>query len=240
MACHETMNSTNELPPASGDYTTATHHPDAPLPAQPVRKKRRWWFRVLVALGGLVVLAIVGVVLLAGYWQSLVRNYTATRPEPLPQVANFSESIENLRARWNVFWEAVLDGEAGTPFKLSADDLNTVIANIPELKDRLHLLITNNLILGRFSTPLGQAKQKELRGRFINGTARLNLAFDDGWLTAHVLDLKANGKPVPGWIQKKVQKEDILRDLNKNFEVAAFLHKLRNVEVMDGGVVLTP
>jgi len=234
------MNSTNELPPAPADHSTATHHAAVPLSAQPVRRKRRWWFRVLVGLGCLVVLAIVGLVLLVGYWQSLIRNYTATRPESLPQVANVAEATQELQARWKVFWDAVLDGKARTPFTLSAADLNVFIANIPELKDRLRLAITNNQILGRFSTPLDQAKQKELKGRFINGTARLHLSFDDGWLTAQVLDLKANGKLVPGWVQKKVQKENLLKDLDRNPEVVTFLQNLRNVEVMDGGVILTP
>jgi len=52
--------------------------------------------------------------------------------------------------------------------------------------------------------------------------------------------LRANGKPVPGWIQKKVQKENILKDLDKNQDAIAFLHKLHNVEVKEGFVILTP
>jgi hypothetical protein len=133
-----------------------------------------------------------------------------------------------------------LDDNAREPFKLTADDLNVVIANIPDLQERLRVVITNNQIVGHFSVPLDKAKQKELQGRFINGSARLNLMFDDGWLSAQVLDLRANDKLVPGWVQKKVQKENILKDLDKNQEVIAFLHKLKSVEVKDGSVILTP
>ena len=40
--------------------------------------------------------------------------------------------------------------------------------------------------------------------------------------------------------RKKVQKENILKDLDNNQDALAFLHKLRSVEVKDGGVILTP
>jgi hypothetical protein len=233
------MNSTNDVPPASGERPFDPAQPAAP-PVPLVRKKRRWWVYALVGIGSLVVLAIVAVALLVGYWKSLIRNYTATQPVTLPHSAASPEAIEALKYRWAGFWQAVLDNNARDPFKLSADDLNIVIANIPDLQNRLRLVITNNQILGHFSVPLDKAKQKELQGRFINGTARLNVMFDDGWLSAQVLDLKANGKLVPGWIQKKVQKENILKDLDKNQDAVAFLHKLHNVEVKDECVILTP
>ncbi len=224
------MNSTNEPPPVSS----------APRHALPGHKQRRWWRYALVGLGGLVVLAIVGAVALASYWHSLVNNYTATQPAPLPQRANAAAVAQDLNARWGVFWQAVLEDRANAPFRLSADDLNTVIATVPDLKGRLHLTITNDQIMGEFSVPLDKAKQKALQGRFVNGTARLHLAFEDGWLTAQVLDLKANGKPVPGWLQQKVQRENVLKDLDKNPDAIAFLHKLSKVEVKDGAVILTP
>jgi hypothetical protein len=234
------MNSTNDFPPVPGRRPSDPESATAATSVPPIRKRRRWWLYLLVSLGSLVFLAIVAVALLVGYWKSLITNYTSTQPAPLPHRIASGEAIEDLKTRWGGFWQAVMDDRAEAPFKLSADDLNAVLANIPQLQDRLLLSITNDRIMGQFSVPLDQAKQKELRGRFINGTAHLNLVFEDGWLTAQALDLKANGKAIPAWLQKKAQKENILKDLDKNAEVTAFLHKLHNVEVKDGFVILTP
>lgn len=214
--------------------------PNASPPVTGRRPKRRWWIYVAVGAGALFVLAVVVVVGILFYWRSLVRDYTATQPQPLPVVQASDAQLAALYARWTPFQEAVVKGAAARPFQVSAADLNLILTQNAELKNRLRVIITNNQVFGQFAFPLDQAKQQALKGRYLNGLARLNLNFQDGWLTVSVADLKANGKPIPGWILKQVQKQNLAKDFDKNPETITFLHQLEAIEVEDDQLVLRP
>lgn len=221
--------SSNDIPPATNQ-----------TPCNQPRRKRRWWFYVGISLGALALLAVAVVVGLVMYWHSLVRNYSSTEPQPLPMVEGGESDLVAFQARWSAFVEAVAQGIARDSFQASATELNLLIAQNPDMKDRVRVVITNNQVLGRFTFPLDQAKQRDLKGRHLNGLARLNLDFQDGWLTVNVAELQANGKPIPRWILKKVQRENLAKDLDKNHEATAFLHSLESVAVEDDLIVLRP
>lgn len=193
-----------------------------------------------VALGLLALLALGLVIGLLTYWQTLVRNYTAPRAESLPPIVGSESDLPAFLARWTAFQEAVANGTATEPFRASARELNLLIAQNPDLRDRVRLVITNNQVLGRFSFSLAQVKQPGLRDRFVNGQARLALGFQDGWLTVTVMELQANGRPVPWWVMKEVRQQNLVKDLDKNPDAVAFLHQLADITVEDDHIVLKP
>jgi hypothetical protein len=211
-----------------------------PPPAVGRRSRRRWWIYLGVSLGAIVLVALGLVVGIAMYWHSLIKNYTATQSQPLPVVPVTDSDFPVFHARWTEFQEAVVNGTAAEPFRASAAELNLLIAQNPGLKDRVRMIITNHQVFGQFTFPLDQAKQRELQGRYINGLARLNLEFQEGWLTVSVVELKANGKPIPRWILKKIQKQNLAKDLDQNQAVTAFLHQLDTIKVQDDQIVLVP
>ena len=177
---------------------------------------------------------------IAMYWHSLIKNYTSTQPQPLPVVQMSDSDFASLNSRWTAFREAVADDTAAEPFRAGAADLNLLIARNPGLKDRVWMIISNSQIYGQFTFPLDPAKPRELPGRYVNGLAQLNLSFQDGWLTVSVAELKANGRPIPGWILKRIQKENLVKDLDQNLELTAFLNELHTVEVQGDQIVLQP
>lgn len=209
-------------------------------PAVGLRPRRRWWVYLGAGLGALVVVALLLVAGVAMYWHSLIRNYTAPQSQPLPMLPVTDFNFPVFHTRWTAFQEAVANGTAAEPFQASAAEVNLLIAQNPGLKDRVRMIITNNQVFGQFTFPLDQAKQRELQGRYVNGLARLNLDFEDGWLTVSVAELKANGKHIPRWILKRIQRENLAKNLDQNQEAIAFLHQLHSIEVQDDQIVLKP
>ena len=193
-------------------------------------------------MGGVFAVGLIVIVSVVGYWHSLIKNYTSTQAQPLPALEVFDADLEHLTSRWTSWVTDVATDNAVPPFKASADDLNLLVGKNPALKDHLRIVITNNQVCGQFSFPLDQTKKRELKGRFLNGQGRLNLDFQGGDLIVTVAELKANGKPIPGWIFKKLQKKtgNLAKDLQKNHDVVAFMKKLDTLEVRDNEVVITP
>jgi hypothetical protein len=223
---------------------------DANLPpriaAPPPRRRRRWWFYALVGLGALAGAAVALVIAGVLYFNSLVRTYTDPAPRPLARIEAPPEAMAALKSRWESFAQSVAAGVETPPFKLSADDLNVLMASNPELKDRLCLTIHSNTLTGEFTVPLDQKKARDpgkagpLQGRHLNGRATFKLEFEEGFLNLTVASVEARDKPIPAWLLRRLQRENFLKDLDGNRAARQLLDKMDNVTVQDGSVVFTP
>jgi hypothetical protein len=209
-------------------------------PAAPVRKKSRWWVWVLVAFGGLICLAVLGLIAVYFYYQSLVRNFTAASPRPMPKLEVDPRRQKALEAKWAEFSQAIRTKQSPAPFVITADDINAVLAQNKQLRNMVRFVITNDQLVAQFSAPLDQSGRPELKGRYLNGEARVNLVFQDGWLSASVGSVEANGRKMPGWLLKGLQRENLLKDLERKQETVNLLHEIESIRIQDGQIVLTP
>jgi len=207
-----------------------------PLP----RRKRRWWVYALAGLAGLVAVVVVAVLLILGYGRSLVRHYTATAPRTFPVVEANRDRQKALQSSWEEFVKSLQAGQRPPPFKISADDINQFLAGNRGMGRHVHFVITNNELLAEFSLPLGQSGQPFLKDRYLNGVARVNLHFADGWLTVGLGRVEANGKPIPDFLLRRLQRENFVKALDRNPELVNAMHELESVEIRDGFIVLTP
>jgi len=208
---------------------------------QPVGKRRRWWFYVGVAAGVLVLAVGALVIAVVLYWNSLVATYTSTQPKPLPAIDDSTDAGDRLKAKWAAFANELEAGRPPPPISLSADDLNVFIAeSIPQLKDSVRLGIVGERLQGQFCVPLDQTGQRKLKGRYLNGVVTLNLSFQQGWLDLRAAAMEANGKPIPRWILRRIQKQNLLQKLHENFQAAELLQKLESVQVKEDQITLTP
>jgi hypothetical protein len=209
-------------------------------PLVPGQKKRRWWVYLLIALGGLIGLAVVALVSVYFYYQSLVRNYTVTTPRPMPKAAFDPRRKKELEAKWIEFSQAIQKKQNPNPFVITAEDINTALMPNKDFRNMVRFVITNDQLLAEFSAPLDQSGRPELKGRYLNGTAKINLLFQDGWVNASVGPVEANGRKVPGWLLKGLQRENLLKDLERKPEMVNLLHELESIRVQDDKIVLTP
>ena len=202
--------------------------PESPAiaPTQPIRKKRRWWFYVLIVFATLLCLGITALIGISSYYKFLVRTYTSTQPVPLASVEASADAVRELMTRFEEFSTAVQNRQYPNPFKIAADEINRIIATNDKTKDVIRLIIAGNQLTAQFSVPLDQTHKKELKGRFLNGLAMLKLEFVDGFLKLNVNSLDANGKPIPNWILNKLKGKNILSDLEGNFDFLQLLQEL--------------
>ena len=232
----------NDNTPDSAGFYAAEPPVILPPPVVPVRRKRRWWVYVLVAFGGLVALAVILVVCAVAYWHSLIKTYTSASARPLPAAEEFGVDAEAVQQRLVEFYTAVTQNGGPEPLKFNAADLNAVVTKDPKLKDHVRMVITNGQVLAEFSFPLAPLKRPELKNRYLNGEVLLGHKFEEGWLDVTVAGVKANGKPIPKWILKQVQKKsgNLAKDIDKNRDVVFFMQKLDSLEVVDDQIIITP
>jgi hypothetical protein len=127
------------------------------------------------------------------------------------------------------------------PFQLSTRDLNLLLAQNSQLKDRVYLQITNNQLTGQFSLPLDNTGRKDLRGRYLNGTVTLAAGLqDDGFLMLKITSVKMTGKAPPGWIARKLMGKNLLDDLNNQRATLELLPALESVNIQDDLLTITP
>lgn len=193
-----------------------------------------------MALIALVVVAGALIVIAVSYGNYLIRTYTELTPRPVPHADGSPAAQEQLKARWTAFQEALDSGKDPPRMELSADDLNVFISNFPALRDRFYFQIADDRLQGQFCIPLEKTGRPKLKGRHLNGRATFNLVFEDGLVTMNVATAEANSKPIPRWILSRLQKHNLLRNLDDNLEIVQLLQKLEKIQVRGALITLTP
>ena len=217
-------------------------------PPKPARKKHPWWFWGLIGLGGAVVSVVLLAVVLAvagfAYANSMVKNYTTTSPKPLPKVQHDPKAAKQLQKelgdKWARFSKAVMNRETPPPFKISASDINLMLGQQPPFRDNVRFVVTNSELLAEFSAPLDQIGWANLKGRYLNGTAHINIVFQDGWLTVSLGTVEANGKPLPGLLLKRIQRQNFLNHLDRNKDFVSLMQEIESIEIKDDSILVTP
>jgi hypothetical protein len=212
-------------------------------------KKRGCFFYGCLTLLILTVVLGVAAFLAARYALSkvnaLVEQYTDTRPATLPKVEMDPADYEKLAQRLEEF-KAGLEGQQEVAaLALTAQDLNGLIANHPDLKalkDRLYVTIDGDQVKGQISMPLaewaGVPGLSGMQGRYLNGAAAFKVSLDAGVLDLHILSLEVKGTPLPEPVLAALRGENLAKDLTRDPKTAEALQKLERLEVSEGTVTL--
>lgn len=216
--------------------TTLAETGAPPMP----KKKRRWWIYLLIGFGSLLLLGIIAVIAIFSYYRSLINNYTALKPRPLPTIVANKDHVQTLFMRWTNYVADVLDRHSTEQFVITEEDINQMISNFLKERDIVRVTITNGYIRALLSVPLENSGRKELRGRYLNADVDLKLQLEDGFLTLRVERAMANGKPAPSWIIKKIRQKNLLENLENNYDFLLLLQAMDDVQVKDGGIVFIP
>lgn len=200
---------------------------------------------LLIAVVGLVLVGIVGVYL-ARFSSRLIDEYTATSPEPVPVVELPKAEVEAIEGRVQAFQDAAGAGQAST-LVLSAQDLNALIAEDPNLRGRLAVEIEGNQLQGRLSFPLEELGLPGflfggLKGRYLNGSARMTPTLvSSGKLAVRIDELTVKGQPVSEEFLKALRegKAVIEFDFDEFKDKDGILRRIEAIEVRDGNLYLT-
>ncbi|MBI5386738.1 MAG: hypothetical protein HZA90_18870 [Verrucomicrobia bacterium] len=212
-----------------------------PIPAPPLpRKKRRWWVYLLLALGGLFVLGVLTVVLLAFYAKSLFDNYTSKEPVPIKRIQFDRDAQKQLQKDWEEFQKAVLSGKETRPFRITADDMNLMMSRNPWMREHVNFVITNGELKARFSMPMRGMGPPQLRDRFLNGFATIDIAFQDGWLTVSVGKVEVNGRPAPNWALGQLRGQNFLQQFDRDRNFVGLMQEIDSITITNDAILITP
>jgi hypothetical protein len=184
----------------------------------------------------------VGVILGGMYFglNYLKDTYTSATPIAVAPVTLTSSEGGPAVKRVEDFRKALENGQPMAPLELTGDELDYVVRNArPDIRDSMHLYITNDQIHAELSYPL-EAITPRLAGRYLNGTAQAGLRLQNGAVVVDLKSIELNGQPAPKelvanlkaqGIEWKPKPKDVGADLVKNLEA---------IEIKDGKIILKP
>jgi hypothetical protein len=210
-------------------------------PEPPAKQPRGCFFygcMTAVVLGVFGLIAVVGVSYVV--YQKVnkaIQDYTSTEPVPIPVVPLPDDQRKALDDRWQAFKTAVDKGEEAE-IVLTADDINALIAEKPELKGKIHVSIKEDKVNGQVSIPLDNFGIPMTKGRFLNGTTELSVSIDYGHLDVRMKSLEINGKSPPPEVMASLGKENLAKDVKLDKENDEKLRQIESLEVKDGKIYL--
>jgi len=223
-----------------GDYIMNPEEVQAGV--TPPRKERGCFFYGCIIASVLAVLTaiVIGIIAYLAYrtYYRYINEYTSTTPTPLPKVAMPDEQRKAVRERFDAFKEALDKGEDAEPLVLDSDELNVLLAEESQAKDRVHVMIEGDKLNGQVSLPLDQVGLPGTKGRFFNGKATFRASLQGGVLVVTADSAEVNGRPLPEQFIAGIRNKNLAEDVARNPENAAFLNKLESLQVKDGKVIV--
>lgn len=203
----------------------------------PVRK-RRWWLWGLIVAGALVLMVVSLVAAWLLYMGHLLKVYTENAPRALPHIENPQAASQAFVGRVMMYHDALARGDNPAPLKITGDDLSAFMNALPPFKDKVWLQITNNQLQGLFSIPLD--RNKRLKGKYLNGIVQFQLLFEDGYAVLKPKEVRIHDKPVPGWLMKRLQGQNVLEQVYKNTSAMEFMQYVQTITITNNAVLVRP
>jgi hypothetical protein len=187
----------------------------------------------------LLVAGLIGLRLL----KNMVDRYTDTRPLPFPAVQISKAEMDALQKRLTEFSGALKAGKPASAFELTSDQANALIQNSPDfkiLRNRVYVQFTNGQIESQVSLPMDDFGFRVLKGRFLNGKALLNVAFQSGSLKISPQSLLVRGKPLPEIYLRKLRRQNLATQLAAEPDASSALEHVQDIQIQDGKLIVLP
>jgi hypothetical protein len=221
-------------------------HP-TPSPPEPERKPRGCLFYgCLVALVlGLLLLLLVGLGTWAAYrvTNQFLQDFGEDAPAPIPVAERPAADVEALRTRIDAFGEALAAGTATEPLTLTSDEINALIASVPDWKGVIAIELDGDKVRGQLSFPvarLGFPIGTLFPGKYLNGTVTIDARLVDGRPFLAIVEIQARGKPIPENVLNAIIGPNIVEGIENDPKLAPSLRRLRSITVKDSTLILTP
>ncbi len=204
-------------------------------PRPPKRRGCLFW-GCLVAV--LLVVAMGGCIGIGIY--VLRDRLTSPEPQPIPTYNTKPGEYEAVKGRLTGFAQAAKESRPAR-IELTADDLNALIADDPELKKlsgKVFVRIEGQEVVLDLSIPLDEAPVPFMKGRWLNATVGLEVSLASGHLIVTPVRATIKGEPVAEKYLKNLQPMDLLRNV-KDEEFREFVRQAKSLEVQDGKIVIS-
>jgi len=214
----------------------ATWPVDQTGPAQPKSGCGCWvWGCLTVVLLGIIGTGVVGFFSYQ-YLATQVAKYTSETPQELPVIEYEPEAMAALETRFESFKTNLKDGGEVDDLVLTADDINAMISNNPDLKGKVFVKIEEGQITGDVSIPTDNVPLAG--GRFFNASAAFDVSMENGMLIVTLADAEVKGEKVPDQVLEVMRKENLAKNVYDDAETARAFRRIESLVVEDGKVVL--
>ena len=198
-----------------------------------------------------VVIGIVGAIIVVfgakAFYNKIVDTYTDEVAVEIPIVeATEAEQTASID-KYDAWLGALESGTGAEAIELSQQDINILIQHHPEFAEFskfAYVTIEDSEIQGDVSVPLDAIATEtgfdRLKGRYFNGSVKLEIRFQDGFLEVYANEATLNGEPVSEEIMAGISAENLAKDVNSDPEVRDALRNIESVEIKDGKLVITP
>jgi hypothetical protein len=214
----------------------------APPYDEPPRQRGCFFYGcIIAAVLSLLLLIAIGVIFFVLYrWLgNVVEEYTATAPSELPKVEMPAEQRATLKERVEAFRAAIKEGRPTEPLVLTADELNALIQDNPDLNGKVFVAIDDDKLKGKVSIPLSQLPMLGLtQGRFLNGEAELKVSLQEGILLVTLESIEVNGKQLPEQLMTSLRNQNLAKDAYKDQRNADEIRKFQSIEIKDGKLTI--
>jgi hypothetical protein len=170
------------------------------------------------------------------YLGAQVAKYTSETPQELPVIEYEPEAMAALETRFEGFKTNLKDGGEVEDLILTADDINAMISNNPDLKGKVFVKIEEGQITGDVSIPTDNVPLAG--GRFFNASAAFDVSMENGILIVTLADAEVKGEKVPDQVLDVMRKENLAKNLYDDAETAKAFRRIESLVVEDGKVVL--
>jgi hypothetical protein len=213
----------------------------------PTRERGCFFYGCLITGILALLLAIaIGVLTYVLYrsFTEFVELNTATAPRELPRVEVPPEQRLAIKEKVDQFKKAVDADDDTETLVLTADEINALIDENPDLKGQAYLTIEGDRIKGKLSLSLDKLSSrvfekigiKALRGRYFNGEIEVKGSFSDGTLRLVIESLEVNGRKLPEAVVSNLN--DSVIQLSKDPDFAKEARKIDSIEVKDGKLII--
>ena len=173
----------------------------------------------------------------------MLNKYTDTEPMPLPEVSMSAAEVDQLLRRVEDFRDDLRAGRTPPVLMLSANEVNSLIAHDPELKQlrgKLYVQFEGDQLKAQVSLPMEDVGLPRFRGRYLNGSGLLGIALQSGILYVYAKDFVVKGKPVPAAYMNVIRRQNLATRANENARASVALNLLQSIEIKDGKLVVIP
>ena len=186
-----------------------------------------------------ILLVVAGVAggLLAWKVKSMAMAYTSDKPDDIARVELPAPQMQALTARIETFKREWQEDKPGR-LVLTETDINALLAGSAELEasgSRVSVKIEGDQVVASLSVP---TDKMGLKGRYLNGRAKLRVGLQAGRLLVFIDQIEANGKALPEFILKELRSKNLAEDAMNDPDAAAAISKIKALTVSGGTITV--
>lgn len=197
----------------------------------------------------LVVVVIAAVVVLylgvRYYVNSSIQKYTETMPTKFEKITLTDEENKALQERVKNFNQDLQSTNHSAQISLDGRDLNALIAadkNLANVKDRVRVKIDGDELSCLISFPLDDMSNVPLlgglRGHYLNATASVKVALENGALTTKITGASVKNLQIPAEVLAGIEKNPSWQQLQDKPEIKKLISKIDWLKITGGKVEL--